>query len=123
MNNCFFVYAVGEWHRGQIKFRRPYEPTPLPAGALLATASPELPLAVLERLPLAEEAAKQNLERVQGLRDTELKSLQLQLRETQKPKVPAAAKLIRLRHIAGEWSSVFSAETACAKGCSHCCHP
>jgi Fe-S-cluster containining protein len=51
-----------------------------------------------------------------------LETLRQQLQLAQTPAVPTGAKLIRLRHIAGEWSKVFSSKTACSSGCSHCCH-
>jgi hypothetical protein len=62
------------------------------------------------------------LEAVKAASTPEIESLRQQLRLAQTPAVPAAAKVIRLRHIAGQWSTVFSSKTACSSGCSHCCH-
>lgn len=93
------------------------------SGVLTAVADPTLPEEVLAHLPAAEIAAEENLERIErGPGASKLKSLKTELRTTQTPSVPLANKVIRLRHIAGEWSNVFSAQTACASGCNHCCH-
>lgn len=91
-------------------------------GALALAAPPDLPDELVAHLPAAEAAASQNMEAVKAASTPELDSLRRQLRRAQTPAVPAAAKVIRLRHIAGQWSTVFSSKTACSSGCSHCCH-
>jgi Fe-S-cluster containining protein len=91
-------------------------------GALALAAPPELPDELVGHLSTAEAAASQNMEAVKAASTPELDSLRRQLRRAQTPAVPAASKVIRLRHIAGQWSTIFSSKTACSSGCSHCCH-
>lgn len=89
---------------------------------LTTMAGQDLPAEILAHLPVAEMAAGENLERIRATSMSVIAPLQKQLQETCTPKVPAGTKLIRLRHLASEWTGVFAAKTACAKGCSHCCH-
>lgn len=91
-------------------------------GALVLAAPPDLPDELVAHLPAAEAAASQNMEAVKAASTPELENLRQQLRQAQTPAVPVAAKVIRLRHIAGQWSTVFKSKTACSSGCSHCCH-
>lgn len=89
---------------------------------LTSMADPELPAELLAHLPVAESAAAENLEIVRAASGSKLATLGAQLREVITPKVPAATRLIRMRHLASEWTSEFTSKTACAKGCSHCCN-
>lgn len=91
-------------------------------GSLTASAPDDLPEELRLHLPAAEQAAVRNLDRAKEASAGSLQALQKQLMEAQTPKVPMASKMIRLRHIAGEWSAAFAAKTACASGCSHCCN-
>ena len=97
-------------------------PETINPGALVLAAPPNLPDELVAHLPAAEARASQNMEAVKAASTPEIESLRQQLRLAQTPAVPAAAKVIRLRHIAGQWSTVFSSKTACSSGCSHCCH-
>ncbi len=100
----------------------PMNPENIYPGALALAAPPDLPDELLAHLPTAEAAASQNMEAVKAASTPELDSLRRQLRRAQTPAVPAKAKVIRLGHIAGQWSTVFSSKAACSSGCSHCCH-
>lgn len=89
----------------------------------LQTIAPSgLPEELRVHLTDAETNARKNLAKVISAKEDILLSLQQQLKQTQTPKVPNGAKLIRLRHLAEGWSSVFSAQTACSSGCNHCCY-
>lgn len=92
------------------------------AGSLEAAAPANLPQELAGHLPIAQAAAARNLETVKAQFGPELVSLQSQLRHAESPAVPVSSKLIRLRHIAGERSRLFAANTACGSGCNHCCH-
>lgn len=91
-------------------------------GSLADNASALLSDELIAHLPVAEQAAADNLNRVRGIDGAKLDEFQRQLDEAQTPKVPAAQKLIRIRHLASEFSGLFAAHTACASGCSHCCN-
>lgn len=91
-------------------------------GFLTETADPNLPSELLAHVPTAELAAHDNLARVKAAASLKIDSLQRQVHETQTPKVPASSKLIRIRHLAAEWSGVFVPYSACVSGCSHCCN-
>jgi len=90
--------------------------------SLEAAAPSNLPPELVAHLPVAQAAAATNLETVKAQFGPDLQSLQSQLRNAETPAVPLGAKLIRLRHIAGERSRLFAANTACGSGCNHCCH-
>lgn len=100
----------------------PEESEFISTGELTMAAPDKLPLELAAHLPAAEAAAAQNMDAVRRASLPAIEALHDQLRIAQTPAVPAAAKVIRLRHIAGEWSKVFSSKTACNSGCSHCCH-
>lgn len=91
-------------------------------GELTMSAPENLPPDLAAHLPAAEAAAARNMAAITDASMSVLEDLHQQLRVAQTPVVPAGAKIIRLRHIAGEWSKVFSSKTACSSGCSHCCH-
>jgi len=101
---------------------RVVQPEPIAVGALVDAAAQNLPSELQDHLPLAESAAAQNMRAVEESSAHELENLSRQLQQAQTPNVPKNAKLIRLRHIAGVWSSLFVTKTACSSGCSHCCH-
>lgn len=84
--------------------------------------NPNLPAELQAHLPVAEQAAANNLARVIAKHKPLLLELLQQARITQTPKVPSSTKLIRLRYIASEYTNLFAKETACASGCSHCCN-
>lgn len=89
---------------------------------LSQVAAANLPPELLARLPLSEVAAEANLKRIQAKRLPAIQLLQSHLRQATSAAIPRSQKLIRIRHIAGEYSQLFATETACASGCSHCCH-
>lgn len=81
-----------------------------------------MPDSVVQHLPVAEAAAQFVLEAVTASRSKDLQALKSQLDETMSAKTPPKNRLIRLRHIAGQQSEIFSSKSACSTGCSHCCH-
>lgn len=81
-----------------------------------------MPVSVVQHLPVAEAAAQAVLDDVSANRSKELQALKMQLNETMSVRTPARNRLIRIRHIAGQQSAIFSSKTACSSGCSHCCH-
>lgn len=85
-------------------------------------SSPNMPDSVVQHLPVAEAAAQLVLESVSTSRSKDLLALNTQLAETMSAKTPARNRLIRIRHIAGQQSAIFSSKSACSSGCSHCCH-
>ena len=91
-------------------------------GALTMEVSNEVPSDLVALLPAAEASAARNMAAVKRTSTAKLDDLRQQLHQAQTPTVPAGAKVIRLRHIAGEWSKLFSSKSACSSGCSHCCH-
>ena len=84
--------------------------------------SPNLPDSVVQHLQVAETAAQHVLESVTANRSRELQALRTQLNDAMSAQTPARNRLIRIRHIAGQQSAIFSSKSACASGCSHCCH-
>ncbi len=84
--------------------------------------SPNMPVSVVQHLPAAEAAAQEVLESVSASRAKDLQALKTQLNETMSAKTPPRNRLIRIRHIAGQQSAIFSSKSACSSGCSHCCH-
>ncbi len=84
--------------------------------------SPNLPDSVVQHLQVAETAAQHVLESVTANRSRELQALRTQLNDAMSAQTPAKNRLIRIRHIAGQQSAIFSSKSACASGCSHCCH-
>ena len=100
----------------------PAESAFIASGALTMVVSDDLPADLAAHLPAAETAAARNMAAVKRASTAKLDDLRQQLHQAQTPSVPAGAKVIRLRHIAGEWSKLFSSKTACNSGCSHCCH-
>ena len=97
-------------------------PETVSPSALTLAAPANLPDDLMTHLPIAEIAATKNMDAVRAAATPELNDLLRQLRQAQTPAVPAKTKVIRLRHIAGEWSRAFASKTACASGCSHCCN-
>lgn len=97
-------------------------PETVSPSALTLAAPANLPDDLMAHLPIAEIAATKNMGAVRAAATPELDDLLRQLRKAQTPAVPAKTKVIRLRHIAGEWSRAFASQTACASGCSHCCN-
>lgn len=89
---------------------------------LADTAAPNLPQELLDDLPRAEAAAQRNLEQVKSAHRAELEHILAQLKEVGTHRVPSKAKVIRLRHLAGEYTKHFASQTACRTGCNHCCH-
>lgn len=87
-------------------------------------ASSSLPKELLDHFDAAEAAATANLERVTSNPeiDRKLKSVRLQLASVPTAAVPPKNRIIRLRHLASEFTSPFAQQTACARGCSHCCN-
>ena len=100
----------------------PAEPEFSLSGTLTMAAPDDLPRDLAAHLPSAEAAVVQNMAAVTLASTPALENLRQQLHQAQTPSVPTGAKVIRLRHIAGEWSKIFSSKTACSSGCSHCCH-
>lgn len=90
--------------------------------ALVMAAPSDLPPDLVAHLPLAQASATQNMAAVKRSSVPYLEHLAGQLRLAQTPSVPKNAKLIRLRHIAGEWSKVFSPKTACGSLTSTASH-
>jgi Fe-S-cluster containining protein len=105
-------------HRGQV----PGKSEVFASGELTKAATNDLPPDLAAHLPMAEVSAAQNMATVKLASTPAIEHLRQQLCQAQTPSVPTGAKVIRLRHIAGEWSKVFSSKTACSSGCSHCCH-
>lgn len=84
--------------------------------------SPNMPESVVQHLQAADTAAQHVLEAVTASRPKDLQALRTQLNDAMSAKTPARNRLIRIRHIAGQQSAIFSPKSACASGCSHCCH-
>lgn len=70
----------------------------------------------------AEPAANRNLEAARLQVDSKVTALQAQLAGTFRAGVPKAQRIVRIRHLTGEWSALMSPFSACRTGCSHCCH-
>jgi hypothetical protein len=110
------------WKGDKCLERVPAEPEFITAGELKMAAPDNLPAELAAHLPAAEVAVARNMKAITEASMPVLDTLHQQLQLAQTPAVPTGAKLIRLRHITGEWSKVFSSKTACSSGCSHCCH-
>ncbi len=90
---------------------------------LKAMADPDLPQDLLSHLDDALANADANIAAVTTSdRRAELESILAQISEIPTSKIPAANRLARLRFLAGQLSAGFSKNSACAKGCSHCCN-
>lgn len=85
-------------------------------------AGADLPQHLVDHLPIAQEAATRNLQRVHAAHGREVLDLQRQAMEVLTPRVPPKNRIVRLRHIAAQASAAVTPYTACASGCSHCCH-
>lgn len=77
---------------------------------------------IIAHMSMATHSAEKNLEKVRLTASAEVDALNDQLVELATPRIAASSKLMRSRFLAGEWSYVFAPKTACASGCSHCCH-
>jgi Fe-S-cluster containining protein len=86
------------------------------------TPTPGMPQDMVENLEVASIAARANLDAVRAKHEKQIEVLKTQLVDTMSARTPAKLRLIRIRHIAGEQSGLFSRQTACSRGCSHCCH-
>lgn len=84
--------------------------------------TPNMPGDVARHLPVAEASASSVLGSVKAAKAKDIDALLVQLHESLSARTPAKNRLTRIRHIAGEYSSIFSSKSACAGGCSHCCH-
>lgn len=78
--------------------------------------------AVAALMELAGPAAEANAAKVEVRAGKALSALNQQLRIVLRPATPKAQRLVRVRHIAGEWSRLVAPDAACRRGCSHCCH-
>lgn len=92
--------------------------TPLPQ----LTPTEGLPQHVRDHLPLAYEAAVRNQQRAMAAAGKASDALDRQILEVRSPRVPAAAKVIRIRYLAAEVSALVAPFTGCSQGCAHCCN-
>lgn len=99
----------------------PHDPKPAPLPPAL-TPTEGLPQHLRDHLPKAYEAAVRNQQRAMAAAGKASDALDRQILEVKSPRVPAAAKVIRIRHLAAEVSALVAPFTACSKGCAHCCH-
>ena len=84
-------------------------------------ASKFIPL--LNLAPSESELTQQAERNLNALKQTgELEPLGLEFLETLRKKLPAKAKLNRLKRIADKMSKVVTPKSACRSGCSHCCN-
>ena len=91
-------------------------------GTLTAMATQDLPPHLKAHLPSAEEAAFQNLEAVKKLHARELLSLNSQIQDASSAKFSGSHRVQRIRFLASEMTKLFTPQTACSSGCSHCCN-
>lgn len=89
---------------------------------LAADADPNLPEELRAHLAGSALTASANLERIASARKADIDTLVTQFNALQKVQTPPAQRLMRVRYLAGQWSAIFAAGTACASGCNHCCH-
>jgi Fe-S-cluster containining protein len=83
---------------------------------------PGLPEHVVAHLPAADKAAQRNVKQVESRFGKELQEVLQQVAQLSRPQTPKATRTMRLRFLAGQWSGLVSQESACRRGCSHCCH-
>ena len=87
-----------------------------------AASAHELPADILEHLPVADAAARSNLQKTERAAGPVLRGIERQAAQALTPSTAPKQRLIRLRFLAGEWTRAFAPRSACRKGCSHCCH-
>lgn len=89
---------------------------------LKSLAEPGLPAEVLEHLPAAEASAAANSAKVNALFGKEIRQVFRQSQELLRKPSDTKTKMVRLRFFASQWTELVSQESACRKGCSHCCN-
>ncbi len=89
---------------------------------LAQSADPDLPQVLKDHLPVADAASLANLKQVLSQRGKMVKDLTNEMRLLANGHDARETKLARLRYLAGEFSGTFTPHTACASGCTHCCH-
>jgi Fe-S-cluster containining protein len=90
--------------------------------SLMDHVEPGLPEHVVAHLPAADKAAQRNVKQVESRFGKELQEVLQQVAQLSRPQTPKANRTMRLRFLAGQWSRLVSQESACRRGCSHCCH-
>lgn len=90
--------------------------------ALASMATPDMPLAVRRRIPIAVARAAENTARIAARMTKQASLLQILLRQCQIPATGRRERLSRLRRLADAWAAVVAPDAACGPSCAHCCH-
>lgn len=90
--------------------------------SLTELATPDLPSAILERLPIAQEVAQKNVLWLEQRHGPALQQIHREVSTVASAKVSPQNRIRRLRFLAGQWSALTSSAGACRAKCTHCCH-
>lgn len=81
-----------------------------------------IPNNILKYIPIANAQAEQKMRDLKVRKKKQLEAALNALDEMNTSRVGSANRFQRLRFLAAQFTKIFSSETACASGCSHCCH-
>lgn len=89
---------------------------------LLDMADPELPFHILKRLPAAQATADAHAQVINARVTVHKAEFSARLRTLQLEPGAKKVKLQKLRALADDMTALAADQTACRKGCTHCCH-
>jgi Fe-S-cluster containining protein len=92
------------------------------ADSLLGTATTQLPVHILRRLPTAQAAAEAHASVINARLMERYAEFSERLRVLQGFPAMKREKLQKLRQLADEMAALAADQAACRKGCTHCCH-
>lgn len=90
-------------------------------GTLRAIADPGLPEHLMQRLPEAERLGGARAARIGG-RLKKRSDIQQRVAILQRSRIAPKALLRALYQLADDVAEIVAEDTACKKGCAHCCH-